>query len=999
MSVFSNDDSALSIREDKARRNSQEALNFLVNDYRSMASIMRQYYPLAILSRAAWRCYEVENGHRPDELALARARILPMLLQSIFTSRYYDREGGFSSRQEILTKDWHRLETLADDAVRRLVRLIECRAVLAVKEGHVASSDFVAYRERLFLQLFGYSASRSDLEESRFLFESVFVDDEEMVEQVFQSDSRSLVGDLTRICFTMMDGIGELVAQTKRLNDEIRDKVVELQGLKPELTHQLAVDEVVAKGGYKPRLEALGARADGYDLFSVEHASLMSSATCRLFSADASSLDDVMEDGFLTAALHPFIRFADRYYCFLGPSLYSFITHAIRSIMQRSGVKPSSSSKIDKLFSHFVLLLFRQSDIEDVYTYKGYKIDVIRLSSLRYVNAYLYPEVFETRMERRRAEEAIRPALGHAQLFVDPDSFSPLEQVGDSSWRISLTQLAKVCSSDEGSDEFLRTVFHLDEREDFESGGDFDDVFTEEVDDTSSWDAPLDDVPPQLLSDDEGEYDRTDDDEKARILEARFDAEEALPPCDDSDLPSSRPVDDISQYELPEGMEDEPVTEQFEDLESDDFQADDAPSVDDDADIGDEGEELSLLDDETMYDEDDGLDDDPIVDEEEDEVLDDEEEYVDDGDVEDDVCYVPDDDPDQLMLFDEDGNPAHPYDGRPDVDDLVAADSIDEDIDDLALEDGAMPSDDGQNPVQPDSAPCLDDDQADSAQDGGDSLDGSSDGYVEDLCDVPCANDEVVEADEEEEADEADDDLPAACDDDPVEEYDSSEAQLEEACLASEPSEESQEAEEEEEMLALCAGADDEDSAGDMDVIQEHDASYAGEAEYGKAEDDVDDGPSSGVDAGDENPFDGLPDSITGILRAMDRPLPAFVSFIENADDDTLRALDDTVRKAATASRSEGRDKMLVIPSSCLSLIVTGSERFDDLRRMEIRNNAGAQMYARDASSWSFALLGYDTMERLSFTWCDEISPDSFSASDWKIVKVLGEEIRKGGHR
>ena len=154
MSVFSNDDSALSIREDKARRNSQEALNFLVNDYRSMASIMRQYYPLAILSRAAWRCYEVENGHRPDELALARARILPMLLQSIFTSRYYDREGGFSSRQEILTKDWHRLETLADDAVRRLVRLIECRAVLAVKEGHVASSDFVAYRERLFLQLF-----------------------------------------------------------------------------------------------------------------------------------------------------------------------------------------------------------------------------------------------------------------------------------------------------------------------------------------------------------------------------------------------------------------------------------------------------------------------------------------------------------------------------------------------------------------------------------------------------------------------------------------------------------------------------------------------------------------------------------------------------------------------------------------------------------------------------------------------------------------------------
>ena len=908
MSVFANDDSALSIREEKARRNSQEAMNFLVNDFHSMASIMKRYYPLAILSRAAWHRYEVESGGKADAMALAGARILPVLLQSIFTSRYYDGEGGFSSQQEIRTKDWQRLRSLADDAVRRLVRLVECRAVLAVRQGQVPSSDFIAYRERLFLQLFGYDVSRQDMEAFRFLFESVFVGDEQMVADVFHTDSDSLVKDLSVICSTMMDGIGDLVEETRRLNDEIRDKVASLQAEKSMLTRQLAVDEVVAKGGYRPRLEALGAKANGYEIFSVEMASLMSSDTCRMFSSSASSRDDVIEDGFLSAALHPFVRFADRYYCFLGPSLFSFILHSIRRVMQDAGVKPASSSKMDRLFNHFVLYLFRQSDVEDVYTYKGYKIDVIRLSSLRFVNAYMYPEVFATRMDRRRAEEAIRPALGHVQLFVDPDTCAPLEKVRDDVWRISLAALAALCSCDESCDAFYRTVFRLDDREDYPDEEEFDDVFSEEVDDSqSSWDVPLDDVPAQVLSDDDSEYDRADDDEKARMLEARFEAEDAAD-VPDEDMPPTAKVEDISLYELPEGMAEEPVTEELDELESDDFLPEDGPLGDDDDD-GDVEEDFMLLDDDGDEVGDDDVEDDveDLAEEEEPAVLGEDEEYMEDDVEDDDVCYVPYDDPDQLRLFDDDGNPAVACDGCPDEDDLVGNDMIEEDTCDLVAEDGVDP----------------------------------------DECDLHS--------------------------EDPV------------------SSEESQEAEQEEDMLA--GGLDGVLSGTDDDIVVEDDASYGGTAEFVQDDETAE----AGQDGHD---MSHLPVSIAAILRAMgDRPLGSFVSLVERADNDTLAAMDDAIRKAVTASRSEGRDKMLVVPSAGLSLVVTGSERFDDLRRMEIRNNAGAQMYARGADSWSFALLSYDSREDLVFAWCDEIAMESFSSSDLKIVKVLGEELKKDMHR
>ena len=128
MSVFTNDEGIFLMPAEKARRNRQEALGYLENDYKSIAAILGRYYPPAILSKAVWQSWQLSTARRQDDFQLAVARILPVLLQSVFISRYFDNGSGYSSNQDIRDRDWDRLRSLVDDACRRFLRLIDCHA-------------------------------------------------------------------------------------------------------------------------------------------------------------------------------------------------------------------------------------------------------------------------------------------------------------------------------------------------------------------------------------------------------------------------------------------------------------------------------------------------------------------------------------------------------------------------------------------------------------------------------------------------------------------------------------------------------------------------------------------------------------------------------------------------------------------------------------------------------------------------------------------------------
>lgn len=1041
----------LSVRPDKARKNFQEAGNFLVNDLKSVAAIMRQYYPLAILSKAAWHRYEVENSHRTDEMALSSARIIPVLLQSVYQSRYYSAQGGFSAQQEVRQKDWDRITSLVDDASRRLVRMMESTAVIAVSEGKISEGDLPEYLDALYHQLFGYTVEREQIDEQKLLFESLFAEDEALVEKTFNTDSRNLVSQLESLSQVFAFGIAETVEQTKALNAQIRAEVDNLRQEKPALTQQLASDEVIAKGGYRKRLMELNQKASGYDLFAVEMNSLLSTQQCLLFSCDASCLDDVICDGFFSAVIHPFIRFADRFYCFTGSFFYTTIAHALRKILRFTGYGEGYTSKLEKLFNHFVLNLFHQSDVEDVYTFRGFKADIILLPSMRYVNAYKYPSAFSSRLMQRMDEMKRKPQPGHVMLVVDPDSSCPLEKKATDVFHISLEKLASVSLSGD-TESFMKKLFETDDIsvEDVEPAV-FDEVlFEDELDRSPSADTPIpfDDLPQEVLLDDDLEYDRTDDDDKARLIEARFDEEELTPQDDGYTTPRLSP-ETIEQYDLPESLKNEDVEEELEELDSDDFLDDVEEAVDDESTDDFLFEEID--EDEVEEEPEDGFDD----------------EF---------------DDPDQLLLFDDDFEPAEYSQDMKEAsqEPEAAAEEKTQNPENPAEEKGPENS---ENPVDEQSAEpedaqqeiaceqeaeenLLDDDDddivsADSSNaeaEESELLSGPEENLLtdedfseEDAGDEPSCADEIAEAGDEEEADEPElhrgreeslpdeEELPSEqedeenlLDDDDIVPADSSNAEAEEAELHSEPEEEVQEALQEEDLLAdeelaeedvvdepACTDeiteASEEEEADEDDDAASAETALARESSEDEPIDtqpeEEDKTPSAGDIIEESRPdysseaeysqYEGrtLPPSIGKIVSSLDQKIERFDDFLAGIDEMTLTTFEEVVKRSISAALSEQKDKMLVISPYELSFIFTGNSRIDDLRKMEIRNNAGAQMYARGRKNWAVILLVYDGMENLDFVWSESLIRASFSASDWKIVQVIGEELKKGLHK
>ena len=1046
----------LSVRPDKARKNFQEAGNFLANDLKSVAAIMRQYYPLAILSKAAWHRYEVENSHRTDEMALSSARITPVLLQSVYQSRYYSAQGGVSAQQEVRQKDWDRITNLVDDASRRLVRMMESTAVIAVSEGKISEGDLPEYLDALYHQLFGYTVERGQIDGQKILFESIFTEDEALVEKTFNTDSRNLVSQLESLSQVFAFGIADTVEQTKALNAQIRAEVDNLRQEKPALTQQLASDEVIAKGGYRNRLMELNQKASGYDLFAVEMNSLLSTQQCLLFSCDASCLDDVICDGFFSAVLHPFIRFADRFYCFTGSFFYNTIAHALRKILRSTGYVEGYTSKLEKLFNHFVLNLFHQSDVEDVYTFRGFKADIILLPSMRYVNAYKYPSVFSSRLMQRMDEMKRKPQPGHVMLVVDPDSSSPLEKKVADVFHISLECLASVSLSGD-TEGFMKKLFETDDIsvDDVEPAV-FDEVlFEDELDRSPSADTPvpLDDLPQEVLLDDDLEYDRTDDDDKARLIEARFDEEEHTPQ-DDGYTPPRLSPETIEQYDLPESLKNEDVEEELEDLDSDDFIDDEEEAVDDES--ADDFLFEEIDEDEMEEEPDDGFDD----------------EF---------------DDPDQLLLFDDDFEPVE-Y-----SQDMKKASLEPEAAEEEKPQEPENPADEGKEPEnsenpedrpadepvnaqqeiasEPEAEESLPDDDdiipEDSSLAGAgkselhsgpeeevlqeEDLLADEDFSEEDAGDEPACADEITEASEEEAGEsepgsvreeeslpdeenllsepEVEESLP---DDDDIIPEDSSIADAEESELHSEPEEEVQEALQEEDLLAdedfseedavdEPACTDEITEASEEEEADEDDDADSAETEPAQESsedepietpsDEEDKTPSAGDVIEEKRPdysseteytqYDGrtLPPSIGKIVSSLDQKIDRFDDFLAGIDDMTLTTFEEVVKRSISAALSEQKDKMLVISPYELSFIFTGNSRIDDLRKMEIRNNAGAQMYARGRKNWAVILLVYDGMENLDFVWSESLTRASFSASDWKIVQVIGEELKKGLHK
>ena len=286
----------------------------------------------------------------------------------------------------------------------------------------------------------------------------MFEEEGGLIPQVFGCPVDSLTTQLGALGRTFAFAVNDIDERLRSVNEEIRGKVA-LMEAQDGLSHQEASDRVMAEGGYRKVLSDITNEGGGLKLFSVEMNSLLSTDCCRLFTADASSQDDVVTEGFLTALQFPFIRFADRFYCFIGRLFMPSASFVVRRILHSHSRHSGYAMRVGDLYAKTMAALFIESDIVDVYTWRGHKVDVVLLSSLKYVNAYKYPELFQTRVERRLEAMAAKPALGHAQLFVDPDSFGGLERTPTGAFRISLAELAHVQAVPSLQDAFYQALF------------------------------------------------------------------------------------------------------------------------------------------------------------------------------------------------------------------------------------------------------------------------------------------------------------------------------------------------------------------------------------------------------------------------------------------------------------------------------------------------------------------------------------------------------------
>ena len=104
------------------------------------------------------------------------------------------------------------------------------------------------------------------------------------------------------------------------------------------------------------------------------------------------------------------------------------------------------------------------------------------------------------------------------------------------------------------------------------------------------------------------------------------------------------------------------------------------------------------------------------------------------------------------------------------------------------------------------------------------------------------------------------------------------------------------------------------------------------------------------------------------------------------------------IRSSWERQLSDGKDKMFSIFDYSISVILSANRINDSLRRETLLNNAGAVMYSKHEESWNALILSIDDDYEIVDAYEESITPSSFSPSNWKICRVIGEQLIARSH-
>ncbi len=131
------------------------------------------------------------------------------------------------------------------------------------------------------------------------------------------------------------------------------------------------------------------------------------------------------------------------------------------------------------------------------------------------------------------------------------------------------------------------------------------------------------------------------------------------------------------------------------------------------------------------------------------------------------------------------------------------------------------------------------------------------------------------------------------------------------------------------------------------------------------------------------------------VLKAFGSPNP-FTSYVDSCDDVQRVELSTMIDKAVCACKDDGRDKVLVIPSTAISVCVFRLSK-DPMLEIQRKEHIGALMYAKKRDVWHSVELYLNENGVLESALYNKITKFVFSSWQWKVVEKMGLAIAQRG--
>lgn len=557
--------SALSnISKQKAEKNINESFDYLVNNFKNIARIMGDYYPLELLKLSLWEERRVTSLRSKDSFKRVSSSLLPILLQSVLVSTFFTSCG---SSRELKSKDWDRLKAISEDCLRRISRIIDNKTALFITQNNASETDAEKYREVISTYLIPQEMDSEKLH-SLSIFLRSLLEEKVEIEEVFKTDYVTLALNLDSIAKFGLNGINDLCQRVQLYSDEfsLEEAKLKSSGALNGLSEEEIYKKITAMNHWEGRVESLKNERDGYSLFNVSSSSSLPKENFKTIVATPSSLDliSLLKMGYWPVLRFPLLSWQGELYTFVGRYIPLFLILSASFDRRRAAL-------------HDVLSIFYHTGI-DTYTYDGNNIDISVLPSFFDSNLFVDSALFFEIKRKREEEKALKAQYGHKRLIVDPDQEeSKKEENGVLT--ISSSFMAEASIDKTKKHELITAL--LGKLELPKESSEYSIVDDDEID-NSELDSPNTD---ELNSIDDNDYDNEDEDEKAKELDERDNNVSLV----EYEKKSSCDIDSLKErYSLPEEIV---KKQQEKEKEDEKYEA----NLDDD--IFDDSEEEESLDD------------------------------------------------------------------------------------------------------------------------------------------------------------------------------------------------------------------------------------------------------------------------------------------------------------------------------------------------------------------------------------------------------------------